>query len=125
MDYHGSFEFMVFKDMLETFETLESDEPIAIVCYIENSGNFKRINCKKVMSLEEAMNEKIDTKKAKKTEIEDFYYHIELDTNYEKQFIEIHKKAKNNPGNKRLILMIKTPFGFTMELKTSILTAGF
>jgi len=125
MDYHGTFEFMVFKDMLETFENLNSDEPIAIVCYIENSGDFKRINCKKIMTLDEASNEKISTKKSKKIEIEDFYYHIDLNENYEKQFIETHKKAKNNPGNKRLILMIKTPFGFSMEIKTSILTAGF
>ena len=123
MDYHGNFEFMVFKDKLEIFENIDKNEPIAVVCYIENSGDFKRINCKRVMSLDEATNEKIETKKIQK--IEDFYYHCELDTNYEKQFLEIYKKAKNNPGNKRLILMIKTPFGFSMEIKTSILTQDF
>jgi len=121
MDYHGTLEFMVFKDMLETFENIDKDEPIAVVCYIENNGDFKRINCKKVLTLDEATNEKIETKKTQKVEIEDFYYYVELDENYEKQFLEIYKKAKNTPGNKRLILMIKTPFGFNIELKTTIM----
>jgi len=123
MDYHGSFDFMVFKDMLETFENLDKNEPIAVKCYIENNGDFKRINCKKVMSLEEATNEEVDVKKTQK--IEDFYYHLELSEQYEQQLMQIYKQAKSKNGNKRLILMIKTKFGFSLEIKTSILTEEF
>ncbi|NPA54863.1 MAG: DNA polymerase III subunit alpha, partial [Epsilonproteobacteria bacterium] len=123
MDYHGTFEFMVFKDMLEKFENLDKDEPIAVVCYIENSGDFKRINCKKIMSLDEAKNENIEVKTTPK--IEDFVYHYELSTNYEKELLEIYQKAKATKGNKRLILMLKTPFGFSLEIKTAILTDDF
>jgi DNA polymerase-3 subunit alpha len=123
MDYHGTFEFMVFKDMLETFETMDKDEPIAIKCFIEKNGDFTRIGCKKVMSLEEASDEKVDVKKAIK--LEDYYYSMKLTTNYETELLEIYKKAKNNQGNKRLILNITTDFGFSMEIKTSILVNEF
>jgi len=123
MDYHGSFEFMVFKDMLEKFENLDKNEPIAIKCYIEKNGDFTRISCKKVMSLDEAIEEKVDVKKTIK--IEDFYYQMKLSKNYESELLDIYKKAKNNPGNKRLILKINTEFNFSMEIKTNLLVKEF
>jgi DNA polymerase-3 subunit alpha len=120
MDYHGNFDFMVFKDKLEEFENLDKEEPIAIVCYIEKSGDYTRINCKKVMSLKEAQSENVQVNK--KVEIEDFYYQIEIDENYEKTLIDLYKKLKANKGNKRVILQLKTKFGFSLEIKTNILT---
>jgi DNA polymerase-3 subunit alpha len=123
MDYYGEVEFMVFKDMLEVFENWPKDEPVAVKCYIEKVGDFTRISCKKVMTLIEAKEEKVEVKKSVK--IEDFYYTAEIDENYEKTLMEIYKKAKSKSGNKRLILRLKTPFGFSLEFKTTILTDEF
>jgi DNA polymerase-3 subunit alpha len=123
MDYHGEVEFMVFKDMLEVFENWPKDELVAVKCYIEKVGDFTRISCKKVMTLIEAKEEKVEVKKSEK--IEDFYYTAEIDENYEKTLMEIYKKAKSKSGNKRLILRLKTPFGFSLEFKTTILTDEF
>jgi DNA polymerase-3 subunit alpha len=120
MDYHGEVEFMVFKDMLETFENWPKDEPVAVKCYIEKVGDFTRISCKKVLTLSEAKNEKPEVKKSVK--MEDYYYTVEIDENYEKTLIDIYKKAKSKSGNKRLILKLNTPFGFSLEFKTTILT---
>ena len=36
--------------------------------------------------------------------------------------MQVYKKAKAKSGNKRLILVLKTPFGFNLEVKTTILT---
>jgi len=116
LDYHGSFEFMVFKDMLEELENIE-DEVIAIKCYIDTNGEFKRISCKKIMSLEEAKGEKVDNKI-----IKDYVYEVDIDENYEKTLLEIYKKAKQTSGDNRLILKLNTPFGFSLEIKTSIIT---
>jgi len=120
MDYHGEIEFMVFKDMLETFENWPKDEPVAVKCYIEKVGDFTRISAKKIMTLEEAKNEKVDIKKTQK--FEDYYYVVNLDKNYEETLMQVYKKAKAKSGNKRLILVLKTPFGFSLEVKTTILT---
>ena len=123
MDYHGTFDFMIFKDMLEVFENIDKNEPIAVKCYVEQNGEYKRINCKKVMSLEEAVDEKVEVKKREK--IEEFYYRFYLDENYEKKLLHIYKKATNSVGNKRLIIQMKTDFGFIVEIKTSIFTSGW
>ena len=120
MDYYGTFDFMIFKDKLEEFENLDKDEPVAVVCYIEKVGDFTRINCKKVMSLDEAKGEIVDVKKSVK--VEEFYYQVEIGDNYEKSLIDIYKKLKSKSGNKRVILRLKTKFGFTLEIKTNILT---
>ena len=122
MDYHGTLDFMVFKDMLESLEEMDKEEPIAIKCYIEKVGDFTRISCKKIMNLEEAMNEEV--KVNKKVKLEDFRYIVNLDENYEKKLLEIYKKAKSKKGNKRLVLVLKAQ-GFTLEFKTSIVTEEF
>jgi DNA polymerase-3 subunit alpha len=120
MDYHGEVEFMVFKDKLEIFENWPKDEPVAVKCYIEKVGDFTRISCKKVMNLTEAKGEEVQVNKSVK--MEDYYYTVSIDENYEKALIDIYKRAKSKSGNKRLILILKTPFGFSLEFKTTILT---
>ena len=120
MDYHGEVEFMVFKDKLEEFEKWDKEEPIAVKCYIEKVGDFTRISCKKVMTIEEAKNENVKVQKSVK--IEDYYYNFKLTNNYEQELMEIYRKAKQKRGNKRLILKLYTDFGFHLEVKTNILT---
>jgi len=120
MDYHGEVEFMVFKDKLEIFENWPKDELVAVKCYIEKVGDYTRISCKKVMSLSEAKGEEIQVNKIVK--MEDYYYSVDIDKDYEKTLLDVYKKAKSKSGNKRLILMLKTPFGFSIEFKTTILT---
>jgi hemolysin-activating ACP:hemolysin acyltransferase len=69
------------------------------------------------MSLEEAKGEKVDNKI-----IKDYVYEVDIDENYEKTLLEIYKKAKQTSGENRLILKLNTPFGFSLEIKTSIIT---
>jgi hemolysin-activating ACP:hemolysin acyltransferase len=72
------------------------------------------------MSLEEAKGEKVDNKI-----IKDYVYEMDIDENYEKTLLEIYKKAKQTSGENRLILKLNTPFGFSLEIKTSIMVDEF
>ncbi len=122
LDYHGSFEFMVFKDMLEEVENLK-DEVVAVKCYIEKVGDYTRINCRKIISLDEAKNEEVSV--CKKIKIEELFVDIKLDLeNYEKQLLDIYKKIKSKSGNKRVTLRFELENATTLEIRTSILTGA-
>jgi DNA polymerase-3 subunit alpha len=122
LDYHGSFEFMVFKDMLEEVENLK-DEVVAVKCYIEKVGDYTRINCRKIISLDEAKNEEVSV--CKKIKIEELFVDIKLDLeNYEKQLLDIYKKIKSKNGNKRVTLRFGLENATTLEIRTSILTGA-
>jgi DNA polymerase-3 subunit alpha len=66
------------------------------------------------MSLEEASNETA----AIKDEIT--IIQREISENYEEDLMNIYNELQKNPGNKRAILHIKTPFGFSLKVETTI-----
>jgi len=117
MDFHGKIDIMVFERDLEKLQELNTDEPIAIKANVDKSGDFLRITCRKVMSLEEAKEEKA----AKKEEIS--VIQKELSNNYEEELLEIYKELTKNPGDKRAVLLITTPFGFGLRVTTNIMTS--
>ena len=117
LDFHGKFDFMVFADMLEEIEEMDLNEPIAIKIDISMAGEFKRLNCKKIINLDDAKNEKI----AIKTNYKPIQYEIEInEENYEEKLMQIYSKAMKFHGSQKLILIIKTPFGFMLEVDTKM-----
>ena len=114
MDFHGKIDLMVFDRDLEKLEQLNKDEPIAFKAKVEKVGEFLRISTRKIMTLEEAKGEKA----AIKDEIT--IIEKEISENYEEDLLKIYEEITKNPGNKRAILIIKTPFGFSLKIDTNI-----
>ena len=114
MDFHGKIDLMVFERDLEKLEQLNKDEPIAFKAKVEKVGEFLRISTRKIMTLEEAKDEKA----AIKDEI--VIIEKEIGENYEEDLLKIYEEITKNPGNKRAILIIKTPFGFSLKVDTNI-----
>jgi len=114
MDYHGKIDIMIFERDLEKLQEFNLDEPIAIKAQVDKVGEFLRVTCRKLMSLEDAANEKA----AVKDEIT--IIEKEISHNYEEDLLEIYNLLMKNPGNKRAILHLKTPFGFRLKIETNI-----
>ena len=114
MDFHGKIDLMVFSRDLEKLESLNLDEPIAFKAKVEKVGDFLRITARKILTLEEAKNEKAAIKE-EITIIEET-----LSENYEEELLNIYDKIKKNKGNKKVILILKTPFGFTLKVNTNL-----
>ena len=114
MDFHGKIDLMVFERDLEKLESLNLDEPLAFKAKVEKVGEFLRISTRKILSLEEAKGESA----AIKDEIT--VIEREIGTNYEEDLLKIYEEITKNPGNKRAILILKTPFGFSLKVDTNL-----
>ena len=114
MDFHGKIDLMVFERDLDKLQNLNLDEPIAFKAKVEKIGEFLRISTRKILTLEEAKNESA----AIKDEI--VIIEREISENFEEDLINIYQEIVKNPGNKRAILMIKTPFGFSLKVDTNL-----
>jgi len=117
MDYHGKIDIMVFERDLKALEEMNLDEPIAIKASVDKVGEFLRITCKKIMNLDEATNETA----AKKEEF--VLIKREISKNFEEDLINIYNELTKNPGDKKAVLLIKTPFGFSLKVQTNIKTS--
>ena len=104
MDLHGNIEMMLFSDKLEELERMDLEKPIAFKVYVTRNDSFTRIRCDKIMSLEEAKNEHVETK------IEEKYEEpliIKLDLSHEiARLEELYHLAMRHPGKKPLKLVI-------------------
>ena len=117
MDFHGKIDITIFERDLETLEQFNLDEPIAIKASVDKVADFLRITCKKIMSLDEAQNEKAATKE------EICIIERNLSENYEEDLIKIYNEIVKNPGEKKVILLLKTPFGFSLKINTNLKTS--
>lgn len=117
MDFHGKIDIMIFERDLENLEKFNLDEPIAIKANVDKVADFLRITCKKIMSLEEAQNEKAAIKE------EICLIERNLSENYEEELIKLYNEITKNPGNKRVSLLLKTPFGFSLKVDTNLRTS--
>lgn len=117
MDFHGKLDVMIFERDLEKLNEFNLDEPIAIKAQVDKVGEFLRITCRKLMSLEEAKEEK----GAVKDEIT--VIQRQIGENYEEDLLKIHSELTKNPGNKRAVLLLTTPFGFSLRINTNIRTS--
>ena len=104
MDLHGSIEMMLFSDKLEELERMDLEKPVAFKVYVTKNESFTRIRCDKIMSLEEAKGEKVQTT------IEERYEEplvIKLDLSHEiARLEELYHLALKHPGKKPLKLVI-------------------
>ena len=105
-DLHGNIEIMLFSDKLEELEQMDLEKPIAFKAHITKDGDFTRIRCDKIMRLEDAKGEKVDTK------IEEKYDEpliIKLDLSHELHILEeLYRIAKSHPGRRPLKLLIRS-----------------
>ena len=115
MDFHGKVDVMVFERDLNRLEEI-TDEVIAVKASVEKVGEFLRVTCRKVLTLEEAQNEK----GAVKDEV--IVIERSLSSNYEEDLFKLHKELTANRGNRRAILLLSTPFGFKLKIETNIRT---
>ena len=114
MDFHGKIDLMVFERDLNRLQELNTDEPLAFKARVEKPGDFLRITTRKIMTLKEAK----DEKGAIKDEIT--IIEKEISENFEEDLLKIYQEITKNPGNKRAVLNIKTPFGFSLKVETSL-----
>jgi DNA polymerase-3 subunit alpha len=117
MDFHGKLDVMIFERDLEKLNEFNLDEPIAVKAQVDKVGEFLRITCRRLMSLEEAKEEK----GAVKDEIT--VIQRQIGENYEEDLLKIHNDLTKNPGNKRAVLLLTTPFGFSLRINTNIRTS--
>ena len=117
MDYHGKIDIMIFERDLNKLQEFNLDEPIAIKAQVDKVGEFLRVTCRKVMDLEEAANEKAATKD------EVVVLKREISQNYEEDLMNIYNEINKNPGDKRVILHLITPFGFHLKVETFLKTS--
>jgi DNA polymerase-3 subunit alpha len=118
MDFHGKIDIMIFERDLNTLDNFNLDEPIAIKAYVDKNGEFTRVTCRKILTLDEAKNENAATKR------EVVILQRNISQNYKEDLEKIYNEIKSNPGEKDIILMLHTPFGFSFKvippLKTSL-----
>jgi len=114
MDYHGKIDIMIFERDLEKLNEFNLDEPIAIKAQVDKVGEFLRITCRKLMNLVEAKNEKAAIKE------ETVLIEKNLSENYEEELLELYNYITKNPGSKRAVLFLKTPFGFSLKVETNL-----
>ncbi|MRI58378.1 MAG: DNA polymerase III subunit alpha [Epsilonproteobacteria bacterium] len=104
MDLHGSIEIMLFSDKLEELERMDLERPVAFKVYVTKNDAFTRIRCDKIMSLDEAKGEKVQTK------IEEHHEEpliIKLDIAHMGSCLEsLYNLAQKYPGKKPLKLII-------------------
>jgi len=117
MDFHGKIDIMIFEKDLEKLNELNLDEPIAIKARIEKVGDFLRITAKKILNLQEAKNETA----AKIEEITVIKRNIS--ENIEEDLLKIYNEIVKNPGDKKAILLLTTPFGFSLRVETNLKTS--
>ena len=117
MDFHGKIDIMIFERDLEKLEQFNLDEPIAIKAFVDKNGEFIRVTCKKILTLQEAKNETAAQKK------EQVILKREISHNYKEDLQKIYNEIKKNPGEKDVILIIKTPFNFSFKVIPPIKTS--
>ena len=62
MDLHGNIELTVFEKMLNSLEEMNLEKPLAFRVQVNKDDQFTRIRVLKILTLEEAKKEKVDTK---------------------------------------------------------------
>lgn len=62
MDFHGSMELTVFEKQLDAMEKMDKDKPLCFKVDVSNDGQGTKMRVMKIMELEEAKKEKIETK---------------------------------------------------------------
>ena len=117
MDFHGSMEITVFEKQLEILERLDLDRPLCFKVEVSNDGQFAKTRVLKIMDLNDAKKEKVETKV---TEIPQDPKVLILDLSEEMASLDaLYQVVRENPGKRPLILKI------TSKLQNVIIETGF
>jgi DNA polymerase-3 subunit alpha len=116
MDLHGSFELMLFSDMLEKLEKMDISQPIAFKTYVTRDGDFTRIRCDEILDIEEAKKQKIKVKMQEKNK-ESIVIKIKLSDNIE-MLQKLYDLAVSNEGENPLKIIISSKLQ-EAEIETS------
>jgi len=114
MDFHGKVDLMVFERDLEILQSLDTNAPLAFKAKVDKLGDFLRITTRKILTIEQAQGESAAVKE------ECITLQREISENFEEDLLKIYNEIIKNPGNKKVDLFIKTPFGFSLEIKTNL-----
>ncbi len=116
MDFHGSFDLMLFEDRLkELKDDYDLDEPIAFKVRISKDDTFTRMNILKIESLKEAKTEKV--KVISKESLEPPLVIALPFSDDEDSMYKLFEIVANNQGKRELKLLIKSKLA-DLELET-------
>ncbi len=106
MDFHGNIEMVLFENMLNELEKMDLEKPIAFKTKIYKTEDFTKINVNKILSLEEAKGEKVETKFSQKVG-KGVFIIVDLSDNFA-ILDEIYSSVIQRSGNRPLTLLIKS-----------------
>lgn len=106
MDLHGSMELMLFEDKLKELQEFNFDEPIAFKVRVSRNGEFTRTNVIKIESLNDAKQEKFETKKIEKP-AEPLYIALNFE-NDDRLIYRLFEIVGRNQGKRELKIIIKS-----------------
>ena len=111
MDFHGSFELMLFEDRIkELEEDFDLAKPIAFKVGVKIDDFGTKFNLKKIDTLKEAKTEKL--KKGKKVEKKQDPLNVNINfSNNDKIIFDIFDIVSKNQGKRELILTVKSKLG--------------
>jgi DNA polymerase-3 subunit alpha len=99
MDYHGNTELLIFDNLAQKIEMLDTSKPIALKCKINKSDDNFKINVQDIFDIKTAQNSSIDKKEA----ILEVY--LEYQENLENIY-KLQKIIEQNRGNRELKIVI-------------------
>ncbi|MFZ9659949.1 MAG: DNA polymerase III subunit alpha [Arcobacteraceae bacterium] len=110
IDLHGSFELMLFDNLLKELEDeFDMDKPIAFKVGVTVNDFGVRFNVKKVESLKDAKNEKLKVKKVAEI-LPPLVVNIPYDDN-ESILYKLFEVVSSNQGKRDLVFCIKSKLG--------------
>ena len=104
MDLHGNIELTVFEKDLKKLEDMNLEEPLAFKVAITRDDQFVKTRTLKMMSLQDARKEKIETK-IKEAPAEPMYIKINIEENVD-ALDELYAMIQNHRGRRPLTITI-------------------
>ena len=104
MDFHGSMEITVFEKQLERLSNMDLDKPLCFKVEVSNDGQFAKTRVLKIMDLNEARKEKVETK-VTEIPLEPKTLIIDLADDLTRLDM-LHQLVREYPGKRGLILKI-------------------
>ena len=132
MDFHGNIELTVFEKQLEVLNGCDLDNPLCFKVEVSNDEQGVKTRVLKIMNLEDAKKEKIDTKVIE-IPLDPKILKIDLSDNLERLEV-LYQKVREHSGRRPLHLIItsklqdvviETSFGVDDTLDESILDLDF
>jgi DNA polymerase-3 subunit alpha len=113
MDFYNTIEIMLFERLLPKLDELDFEEPIAIIANINKKDDEDKvnINIQKLLPLSKA--------KKEKTSIQLKPLHIFIDTNNIEKITNFSNLAKENVGQRELVLYIDYKDDYILKLDTN------